>query len=304
MKKNKPKTVKSEVAEERENTFLSIYNVKHQKDILELFEAEYDSCKNKSIKKINELYREYSYAIFFLYSPSSIRNNLVKFKNIIKKCGGKYEALALECFTIDAVYSPIKNKDLLVKKEKKELIKNEENAVIDPQTTIKKIEDLKDILAHNKFSIGRNQKLEQIRAYHIVAILGLSIGRRFTELLKTLEIKKRGTKITFSGLLKGNNKEIEGNIIGLSYLEVKDYLGELRTFSNSDNFTEDEINAKYSKVFNNNLKKLGFDNVKKTRYEYSVAGSQLFKEQGETIEDTVTRILGHKEVFSSALSYT
>jgi len=57
-------------------------------------------------------------------------------------------------------------------------------------------------------------------------------------------------------------------------------------------------------VFNNALKRLGFQNVKATRHNYSVAGSQLFKREGESIEDTITRILGHRENFTSALNYT
>ncbi len=40
-----------------------------------------------------------------MYSPSSIRNNLVAFKNIIKALGGKYMANALEVFTIENIYS-------------------------------------------------------------------------------------------------------------------------------------------------------------------------------------------------------
>ena len=52
------------------------------------------------------------------------------------------------------------------------------------------------------------------------------------------------------------------------------------------------------------MKRIGVTNVKSTRHNYSVAGSQLFQKEGETIEDTITRILGHKEVFTSALNYT
>ena len=52
------------------------------------------------------------------------------------------------------------------------------------------------------------------------------------------------------------------------------------------------------------MKRLGVSNVKATRHNYSVAGSQLFKKENESLEETITRILGHKEIFSSALNYT
>jgi uncharacterized protein YpbB len=154
-----------------------------------------------------------------------------------------------------------------------------------------------------KYKVAKNQNPQQVRAYYLLAILGLATGRRATELLKTLILSKRGDKVYFDGLLKGNEK-IEGNIIELSYTEVKGYLRELRKFANSKELTETEVNAKYSRVFNNAVKRLGYKNVKELRHYYAVAGSQLFKKDNETVEDTITRILGHKEVFTSALNYT
>jgi hypothetical protein len=292
------------IQEQRREVFKEIYGVSIFSDVLELFEGDYNRYKNKGYTKIQELYKHYSYAIFFMYSPSSIRNNLVKFKNVIKKNGGKYQANALEAFTVDAIYAPIKSKDEEVHKELKAKVQSGEHTKIDPQTVIDQIQAIKTELDTKSYSMSSNQKEPNVRAYRIIAMLGLSTGRRFTELMKTLEIKKRGTKLTFDGLLKGNSEAIEGHIISLSYSEVKKYLKELRAFAQTENMTESEVNAKYAKVFNNAMKRIGVTNVKATRHNYSVAGSQLFKDNNETIEETITRILGHREVFSSALAYT
>ncbi len=292
------------INEDRREIFKTIYGVETFGEILELFENDYKKVKNKGFKNIQELYRDYSYSIFYMYSPSTIRNNLVKFKNVIKKEGGKYQANAIEAFTIGNVYAPIRKEEHEPKEAKKEAVRSGTSEKIEPQTIVNKIEALENELNTKSYRIGRNQKEPQVRAYLIVAMLGLATGRRFTELMKTLVIAKRGTKITFEGLLKGNDKKIEGNIIGLSYLEVKTYLKELRAYSNTEKMTESEVNAKYAKVFNNAMKRLDVGNVKSTRHDYSVAGSQLFKRENESIEDTITRILGHKEVFTSALSYT
>ena len=309
------KTTKTS-SEERQDIFLLMYGVKTMgsfnkrtqtatpNSVLAKFEADYNRHKNKGINKILELYREYSYAIFFLYSPSSIRNNLVAFRNVIKNNGGKYQANALEAFTVDNVYAPISKESVEHKREQKEKIQKGENETIDPSTVEKKIQAFKYELDTKGYSVGRNQKEEQVRAYRIVAMLGMATGRRFTELLKTLGVSKRGKKVTFKGLLKGNDKEIEGNIISLSYKEVKAFLEELRAFAQTEELSEQEVNAKYAKVFNNAMKRLGVTNVKATRQNYSVAGSQLFHREGETIEDTITRILGHRENLTSSLNYT
>ncbi len=289
----------------RQTVFQEIYEVDKLSDILELFEIDYNSIKNKSLKDINELYKKYSYAIFFMYETSSIRNNLVKFKKVIAKNGGKYEANAKEVFTIDNVYVPIKKNDEAKKRNQKEKIQSGENTKIDPNIVIEKIQLLKKELENKSYlPIGRNQKEQQVRAYRIVAMLGLATGRRFTELMKTLVIRKRGSKVTFDGLLKGNNEAIVGHIIGLSYKEVQTFLKELRAYAKTKDMSPSDVNRKFARVFNNALFGLGFKNVKSTRHNYSIAGSQIFKEEGESIEDTITRILGHKEVFTSALNYT
>ena len=290
--------------QQRREVFKNIYGVNHFSDILELFEQDYNRYKNKGLSNIQELYKRYSYAIFFMYSPSSIRNNLVKFKNVIKKNGGKYQKNALDFFTIDEIYAPIKTKDEERKQELKEALRKGDNTKIDPSVVEQQINAIKEELETRSYNMSRNQKEEQVRAYRILAMLGLSSGRRFTELMKTLEITKRGSKITFDGLLKGNNKSIEGHLIGLEYKEFKKYLKELRSYANAEKMTEQEVNAKYAKVFNNALKRLGFTNVKALRHNYAVAGSQLFKKDGESVEETITRILGHKEILTSALNYT
>jgi len=114
------------------------------------------------------------------------------------------------------------NKDNFEKKtELKEAVQKGNNEKIDPTILVDKILHLKNELDNKTYRVAGNQKEEQVRAYRIVTMLGLATGRRFTELMK------RGKKITFSGLLKGNDKTIEGNIIALSYADVKKYLKEL-----------------------------------------------------------------------------
>lgn len=296
--------MKTTIEAQRAETFLSIYGVRTFGEVLKMFESDYNKCKNRNLKSATALYRDYSYAIFFMYSPSSIRNNLVKFKNIIKAGGGKYQSNVLEAFNIEAIYSPIKSKDLSRKKELKAEMDSKtfkDDEAIAEQTKAKIIE-LNKIIQEKTYTVRGNQKEFQVRAYYILAILSLSGGRRFTENLKTLKLTRKIMPF-FEGLLKGNNPKIQAYIIGITYKEFQAYLRELRRNYDTKELTEQEVSSKYAKVFNNGLKRLGFQNVKALRRQYSVAGSVLFKEPKETKEQTITRILGHREVFSSALNY-
>jgi hypothetical protein len=302
----KRETKHSEIAKERVEVFEGIYGVSKMSDILDLFKDDYNSVKNKSLEGVQKLYRDYSYAIFFMYSPSSIRNNLVKFKNIINEEGGKYKANAIESFTIDSIYAPLKKRDAEVKSKLKDEVRagESDSQNVDPTVIIDKVKELRQIITSKSYTVAKNQNEKQVRAYHLLAILGLATGRRATELLKTLKLSKRGEKYYFEGLLKGNDKKIEGNVIELSYKEVQGYLRELRKFADTKELSESQVNSKYSRVFNNAIKRLlKYKNVKDLRHNYAIAGSQLFKRENETIEDTITRILGHREAFTSALNY-
>ena len=124
-------TSKIELREDqkRENVLFSIYGVKllgrydrkskkvSKNSVLELFMNDYNRYKNKGKNSILELYKKYSYAIFYMYVPSSIANNVVYFKNIIKDNGGKYQADALNAFDIEGVYAPIRDNGGKYKKE-------------------------------------------------------------------------------------------------------------------------------------------------------------------------------------------
>jgi len=322
------------IQQQRRDVFQEVYGVSIFSDVLDLFEKDYNRYKNKGLGKIQELYRDYSYAIFFMYSPSSIRNNLVKFKNVIKKNGGKYQANALEAFSVDVIYAPIKRKDEKRKERitEKVLSGNTEEELITQETLIKQIEKVKKELTDKNYKVSSNQNPKQVRAYRILFMLALATGRRFTEIIKTLDVSKRGAKITFKGLLKGNNEAIEGHIIGLSYKEVREYIKELREYTQAEELTESQINAKYSKVFNNALKRFGEKglileelqayfksvkreykgnlvdgepNIKGCRDIYAKVGSTIFFD-AQTDRDrtqTASRILGHHYVIQSSEGY-
>lgn len=303
---NEEKKVTTE-AQTREDIFKMIYGESRMSGVLKVFRKEYKSVKNVSLVKVNKLFGRFSYAIYFQYSPSAIRNNLVKFKKVIEEEGGKFQAHALEQFTISEIYVPIKRGDVKRKKVLKVQLQEERSETqneLSKQIVIKKIIELKDILDNKRYTISANQTESSVRSHYLLAMLGLATGRRFAEIMLSLKIEKRIDDYSFTGLLKKNHEKIEAHIIELSTEETIKYLRELRRIVKTKDMTVAGVNAKYAKTFNNALKRLGFQNVKSLRYNYTIAGSQIFKKKGESVEDTITRILGHIEAFSSALSYT
>jgi uncharacterized protein YhbP (UPF0306 family) len=62
----KRETKHSEIARDRAEIFTNIYGVSKMIDILDLFKTDYNASKNKSLEGVQKLYRDYSYAIFFM----------------------------------------------------------------------------------------------------------------------------------------------------------------------------------------------------------------------------------------------
>jgi len=194
---------------------------------------------------------------------------------------------------------------VIEKVEIRELNKN-----INDLDIVKEIKRVKLLLNSKSYSVASNQNEEQVRSYYLAYILGLSTGRRFTELLKTLTVHSLKSGLFFRGILKKDltgSKQIEANIIHLSEAEVKGYLKELRIHLNTKlkttkrksltATTGNEINSIFSKVYNNAVKRISsgqIPNFHELRHHYTIRGTELFSREGESERETRYRILGHE----------
>ena len=304
--------------EQRAELFKSVYGVKTTKEVLEVFRAEYQDIKNiegtkfESLQIAINIFQKYILAISYLYKVSSINNNLQAFKKVIKEEGGELEDVTLKVFhfggdkgdKIPSIYR------ILSEKNTRKIEAREAKEGNNDFQVIEEIKRVKTLLDNNSYNVASNQNKDQVRSYYLAYILGLSTGRRFTEILKTATVNHLKNGLFFRGILKKDltgSKQIEANIIYLSAEEVKSYLKELRTHLNAKlkatkkqtltGTTPNEINAIFSKVYNNAVKRISSNqvpNFHELRHHYTVTGTQLFKREGESDRETRYRILGHE----------
>jgi ribosomal protein S13 len=289
----------------RKETFKTVYGVETIKEVSEQFRLEYRKLKNKknAFDEVSSLFQKYVLAITFMYSIPSIKNNLGIFRKIINQEGGIWKESVKSTFYIFDVYKAVTTKTAQ-KIETKEEVKK------DLEINVKlEIEKIKNILSTKSYHVARNQNVEQVRSYYLAYILGLSTGRRFTEIFKTVNIRKKGKKYIFNGILKkdkNQKNEVEANILYLSVDEVKEYMKELRKYINTKLKTtkkktlketsEEEINTIFSKVYNNAVKRITegkIPNFHELRHYYTIEGTKVFKKENESDRDVRYRILGH-----------
>jgi len=278
----------------RKEAFLSLYGVATQKELVKLFRE--DCEKHKAIKNDDEakelsgtkLFSKYALAITFLYSLSTIKTNLKAYKAVIREL--RLEKVQSKFFFEGL--SPSVNE--VTKKNMEKRIEVNKSLPFDVLEEINLVSRLLrgDLIKPKT----RNQTKEMVRSYYIAYVLGLSTGRRFTEILKTVKIVKRKGKYFFNGILKKDknrdkNNGVEAHFIGLSPTLINSYLKELREYLNNkllkeknitlDNLTENQINTVFHRVYNNAVWRISENKVKnfhELRHYYTVAHQDRYLE--------------------------
>ena len=313
----------------RKNAFLSLYGVSTQKEILELFRA--DCVEHKAIKNNDEakeisgtrLFSKYALAITFLYNLSTIKTNLKAYKAVIRELG--LEKVQSK-FYFEGL-SPTVNKTTKANVKKKSTVNKKM-----PYSVNDEIRRVALLLKNNSFKVAKNQTLEQVRSYHLIYILALATGRRFSELVKTVTITKRGEKFFFKGLLKKKddlkNKEVEAHFLELGYKQIQAHFKELRKYFDTklqaeknisiQDITVQQINLYFEKTYNNAVGRITdkkVSNVHELRHFYTIAHQERhlslnphLKELNELDLDAVYKnvrytVLGHEIATDSTATY-
>jgi len=284
--------MKTQLEVSRATAFNSLYGVSTQKEILELFKQ--DCIEHKSIKNDDEekeesaskLFSKYALAITFLYSLSQIKNNLKNYKKIISEL--RLGDVVAKKFYFEGLSMTV-NKTTKIKREARE----ETNKKM-PFSITEEILRIEKILANKvPFKINKNQSREMVRSYYIVYILGLATGRRFTEIMKTVTVHKKGDNYFFKGLLKKRDdvktKEVRAYFIGLSYTAIKHYLNELRDYIDKklqedknlrlEDISENQINTIFGRVYNNAVVRISnkkVPNIHELRHFYTIAHQEQY----------------------------
>lgn len=317
---------KNEHKQIRKETLLAVYGVETIKEISEQFRVDYKLVKNdmEGIKKAMGLFQKYVLSITFMYSITSIKNNLGFFRKIISEEGGLHEKTTLESFKVFDIYTLIKedyDKKLTAKEEQ------EKEMALDVKS---EIEEIKKTLNNKTYSVKNNQDESQVRSYYISYLLGLSTGRRFTEILKTVELRKKGDNYIFTGILKKEKTEDSkavAYLLDISIEETKGYIKEIRTFINAKlkgkkltlkTATEADINRIFSKVYNNSVKRISdakIPNFHELRHYYAIEHQKRYLEQNPSLKSMDSqsleehlglfrrKVLGHKMINDSTRPY-
>ena len=238
----------------RNQILSALYNLTSSNKIETQIIKELRNAKQDIYCKIHQKY------IPFFWCESSIyttRDRYTKIRNLIKDtriAKAKKELLLRDIFILDTkLYDVLA--EVSSKKENEKV--NTEFSIDNYFATIKKI---KKIIEEKDFKIQNGQTEKSVLANLSMFYLAFVTGRRFFEIIKTLNIIKKGGKIYFDGLAK--KKDETGIKLGLllddDYIFMKKALKYVRNHYTDlvKDLNSKQINAKYAKNITRALRRI------------------------------------------------
>ena len=304
IKENMPQEERS-----HEETVKIFYGVSSLKDVRELFKTELLNCNDKKEVMVT-VSKFIPYCWMGGRKIKTVARYYADMRNIIKDVADDYQDLALDLFSVPAdVYDRIKQADT---KKVLEKLDNQDEFDMDNIkgiiSTLKShienaislgadatIEDFKN----NSIPVGKQQTIQQARAYLYASYFALVTGRRNTEILKTLQIEKRKDAYYFTGLTKSDKKELEAFTLENDMDFLVEVLNQIRADLDTTKLKNTEVNSKYNHIFNRSFKRLTgttftFHDARELYAEIMYMENGNIKGTDREEEDYKASILGHE----------
>ena len=282
-----------------------IYGTAKTADIL----AQFTSAINK-VRYPADAYRlrlHHEPFISFGRSVATIKNIINDFKRVIKSAdiSERKKEWLLEAFSLPTGYYYAINE--AVEKSVEERKEAGEKADFSIQEVKKILSDLykkgmdKELSFYKK-RLGSRQTPELIRSYYLAAYLALATGRRLTEILKTMELRKYRNSLKVSGILKKKEKDEKFPLYTIDDPnKVYKAYKELRRIFDCTNLTERECSKKYSAIFNRFIrdymkKDISFHDLRALYAEVAYAENKdTIEKEGIEKSDFIEAILLHEK---------
>jgi len=220
-------------------------------------------------------------------------------RKVIKELKNEnYRETGLNLFVApQSVYETVQTK---ITENKKEEIRNKntfEKKYI--EDLMKKIKD--KILSDDFTDHPRQTDEEREKAYWAYAYLTIVTGRRQSEILKTLEIKKKNKVWQYCGIIKDREegKCIDAYALDEDYEFLSDLVDYIQSHLESNKYTKREMNSKFNNSFNNALKRITGTSFKASDWR-DIYAELLWLKEADTQDSQIdkrdfkAKVLGHK----------
>jgi hypothetical protein len=275
--------------------------------------GEIESNLIKELKKAKESINYFEvhtkYLPFFWVESSiyTIRDRYTNVRNLIKETniGKTKKALLLNSVFVleDKFYETLNDES------KKRETEKEDTKEFSIETYFSTFEEIKHSILNKDFKVLNGQTEKSVIANLSMFYLAFVTGRRFYEIVKTLNIIKKGGKIYFDGLAKKRDEDDEkqGLVLDEDYAFVRKALKYVRSYYAElvEDMDSKQINAKYSKNITRALKRTTKQDVSfhEIRERYAEVCEEKFNKGKIDVNIYKAIVLGHEIDTKSAEFY-
>jgi len=285
-----------------EEIIRELYHSRNISEIAEQFAAKI----RKKDADIEKIIMDYMPALWLGQSFGSVATRYSAFRKELKKTQNRNAKKALKILNF-----PTEGFDILKRAQDEKALEKKESQVFDEKNAEDLLRFLKETIEKRSWPApSSRQREEQIEAYWLAAYLALATGRRFTEVLKTMDISKHGTNVKITGLTKKAPGEdvLENACLLDDYKSVKKALKRLREIFDATGLTVDEVGKKNSYTFNRYLKQKILKNDEMSFHDLRTLYAELCwnrygKESGMSKEDFIGHVLGHRKIVTATDHY-
>jgi len=272
----------------------------------------------KQDSDLDELMIKYTPAIWLGQSVGSVAVRYSTFRTTIKESNAKRRNEMLDKLRI----YPQLTAYIKEQQEEKALENKADKEIFDMKAFISKIEEMTEVIddvdlrKRNDIyiegsSAHTNRSRQRETAYYCGAFIGMTTGKRFSEVVKTMKIERKGRNISIDGILKRKSDELETQencVLLAPYETVEKALKILRLNFDTTEYSIAQVSKKFGLVFRNYLQKNIFKTDKYTFHDLRKMYAQTCWEQyGKDTDidqkDYFTFILGHIKKIDSTDHY-
>jgi len=263
----------------------------------------------KESNELDSLIIKYIPALWLGQSLGSVAVRYSIFRTTLKESNARRKNEMLNKLR----FSPSLTAILKEEQEEKAIDNKDNKTIFDLESYFNKIEEMAKVIndidlrkTNNIYiedsTLHTNRSRERETAYYCAAFIGMTTGKRFTEVIKTMGISRKGRNISISGILKKKSSEtetLEHCVLLANYETVEKALKILRTNFDTTKFTVSIVSKKFGLVFRNYLQNSILETDKYTFHDLRKMYAQACWEKFGKHTD-----IDQKEYFGSVLGHT
>jgi len=284
-------------------TIVDLYGTRNLDKIV----AQFEKKIRKKDADVDALFIEYLPALWLGQSFGTVATRYSAFRKPLKRMRSKRAKRALELFTF-----PPAGFELLKRRQDEKALEQKNTKDFNSSEVSSLVDRIHKMIENEDFPPGSSrQTREQVEAYWLAAYLALATGRRFAEVLKTMDVSRPGGgKVIIKGLTKkGPGEDVLDNACLLDdYKTVKKALKRLREIFPTEDLSVDEVGKRNSFTFNRHLKKKILEDDTKSFHDLrGLYAEECWRRYGKdsnfSHDDFIGHVLGHKKFVTATDHY-